>query len=307
MSHTNTILTDSEKTWINECSRRLRIVQADGATAPPEKRQEYLNEEIDQSLKAVPTADRKRYLEALMARFPIGESVTESSSPSSFSSPPAGVTETPEQLLEQFLMVAAKLPEEKRKVVSKQLHEAGLSWIDRDASPLEISQEARLKLGLLTGQQPRLSRVVELAVFLVDEMCLLDANALKTMRELSPRSPLLKRSEDFRKTVSRYLTSDNETLDSQWQSIRGLLGGLLAATQGGCKSFGRQFVEHLSPNAIEDTVVGEGSRVFGPNKKERCWDKYKDLAGDYATPDLVDRRVKDCLAVFVEKLLVDKR
>jgi hypothetical protein len=129
------------------------------------------------------------------------------------------------------------------------------------------------------------------------------------MRELSPRSPLLKRSENFRSPVSRFLTDKDEQLEPQWQEIRGLLGGLLAAMQGGGKDFGREFVAHFSPNAIEDVIEGEGgARFLGPNKKERCWDKYRrDLAVDYATPDQIDRRIKDCMAAFVERLLVDKR
>jgi hypothetical protein len=41
--------------------------------------------------------------------------------------------------------------------------------------------------------------------------------------------------------------------------------------------------------------------VFGPSKKERCWEKYTDLSNDFATPDLIDRRIKECMAAFVEK------
>ena len=67
------------------------------------------------------------------------------------------------------------------------------------------------------------------------------------------------------------------------------------------KDFGRDYLSRFSPAAIEDVVAGEGGKLFGPNKKERCWDKYTDLANDFATPDLIDRRIKDCLAAFIER------
>jgi hypothetical protein len=54
--------------------------------------------------------------------------------------------------------------------------------------------------------------------------------------------------------------------------------------------------------------MGEGGgSLFGKNKKERCWDKYVRLAKDYETPDLVDRRIRDCLAKFVEEKVLGGR
>ena len=262
-----------------------------------ERRLEYLQEEVDRSLKTVPEASRKRLLEALISRFPVAGHVVQAAAASVAAPAPTLAGETPAQVMDRFFTVAAGFSAEARADLSVRLRKSGFSGADRSSSNCELSSELLLKLGLAAGQQPNLTRLAELAAFLVEEICVLDKNALKTMRELSPRSSLLKRSENFRKTVSRYLASENETLEPQWQEIRGLLGGLLAAAQGGGKDFGKQFVEHLAPNAIEDIVVGEGEArlFFGPSKKERCWDKYVDLAGDYATPDLVDRRIKDCL------------
>jgi hypothetical protein len=304
MSYSDIILTDQEGSWINACCGRLRQIQADAATAEPERRLEYLHEEVDRSLKTVPEASRKRLVEALISRFPVAGQVA----PSTAAPAPTPAEETPAQVLERFFAVATKLSPEERAALSERLNNSGFIQTEHNPSNCELSNELLLKLGLPAGRQPKLTRLAELAAFLVEEVCVLDKNALKTMRELSPRSSLLKRSEHFRKTVSRFLASEDETLEQQWQEIRGLLGGLLAATQGGGKDFGKQFVEHLSPNAIEDIVVGEGESrwLLGPNKKERCWDKYRDLAGDYATPDLIDRRIKDCMAAFVERLLVEK-
>ena len=290
-------------------ANRLRLIQSDTASASPEARRELLGEEVTRSLKDVPTANRKRFLQALLARFPVAGEIAKSAPAALPVAAPVRVDETPERVLERFLAVAAKLSEEKRAELAKRLSEAGLAWVDRSALVLEISDELRQKLGLQADQQPRLTRVVELAVFLVDALCRVDENALKTMRELAPRSPLLKRPEDFRRTAARFLTTENESLEPQWRTMRGLLGALLAAMLGGGKDFGKDYVERLSPAAIEDVVVSEGGGglLFGPNKKERCWDKYKDLVGDYATSDLINHRIRDCLAAFVEKTLLGAR
>lgn len=54
--------------------------------------------------------------------------------------------------------------------------------------------------------------------------------------------------------------------------------------------------------------MGEGGvGIFGKNKKERCWDKYVRLAKDFETADLVDRRIRDCLAAFAEKKVLGGR
>ncbi len=315
-----TVLTEQETNWINELAARLRLIQTDTASAEPEKRREFLQEEVARKLNTVPQANRKRFIEALLARFPVAGQILKSapapSAPAPSAQPPpapaapARAPETADETLERFLEAASKLPEAQRAELSKRLADAGFIWVDRDALVLEVSDELRQKLGLQGDQQPRLSRVVELAIFLVDALCLLDRTALKTMRELAPRSRLLQRSEDFRNSAARFLLSDSESVEPQWQAMRGLLGGLLAAIQGGGREFGRQYLEQFSPSAIEDIVEMEGRykrMMMGPNKKECCWEKYKELAGDYATADLVDRRIKDCMASFVEKTILGGR
>jgi hypothetical protein len=304
MNQSETTLSSQESDWIDECASRLRLIQADSMLTPREKRRQYLQEELNRSFKEVATANRQRFLNALLARFPISGQVVESTLPSP--APPSAkpTDETVDQVLERLLTMVANLPEEKCTEIAQRLSEAGLAWVDRDAIVLEISDSLRKRLGLKPDQKPHLSRVVELAIFLVEAVVMLDQTTLKTMHELAPRSALLSRSEDFRKTAARFLTESNGSLDQQWTAIRALLGGLLAAIQGGGKDFGRQFVERLSPSSIEDVIVSEGSKImpFGPNKKERCWERYKDLFEEtYSTPDLVDRKIKDCLAAFVER------
>jgi hypothetical protein len=307
MIHSNTALTEEESEWVNHCAGRLRLIQADAATTAAEKRREYLKEEIGRNFSNVVPANRKRLLGGLLARFPVAGYCLENAPPVSAPAPARAVPETVDQILEKLLEAAGGLPAEKRTEISKRLAEAGLAWVDNDAVILEISGDMGRRLGLQSGQQPHLARVVELAVFLVEAMASLDQNALRTMRELSPRSPLLSRTEDFRSTASRFLTGGEVSLEHQWTAIRSLLGSLLAAIQGGGKDFGRQIIDRMSPSAIDDVIVSEGRKIMGPNKKERCWDRYKDLFEDMATPDLIDRKIKECLAAFVEKTVHSNR
>ena len=302
MIHSNTSLTEEENEWISKCAGRLRLIQSDAAAMPADKRREYLKDELGRTFQDVPPANQKRLREALLARFPVAGHVVATASPAPMPAPaPKSAPESVDQILEKLLAAAANLPDEKRTEIAKRIGDAGFACVDREAVLLEVSDDLRKRLGLPADKQPHLARVVELAAFLIEAMVMLDQNALRTMRELSPRSPLLNRKEDFRKAASRFLTDMDGSLDSQWNSIRGLLGGLLAAMQGGGKEFGRQFVESMSPNAIEDVIVSEGGKLFGPNKKERCWDRYKDLSEDISTPDLVNRKIKESLAAFVER------
>ena len=305
MIHANTALTEEENEWITQCAGRLRLIQADAAAMPAEKRREYLKEELGQSFQNVAPANRKRFLDALLARFPVAGHVVTSAipQPAPAPAPPKPAAESVDQTLERLLEAVAKLPDDKRAEIANRLADAGLVSVDRDALVLEVPEALQKRLGLPAGQQPHLTRVVELAAFLIEAMVMLDQTALKTMRELSSRSPLLSRSEDFRKTAARFLTDKDVSLEKQWNAIRGLVGGLLAAIQGGGKDYGRKFVESMSPNAIEDVIMSEGGKLFGPNKKERCWDRYKELCEDMATPDLVDRKIKECLAAFVERMV----
>jgi len=139
---------------------------------------------------------------------------------------------------------------------------------------------------------------------LLDVVSRLDQTALKTLEVLSPRSPLLKRSESIRRGSLRFLAGELDTLEPQSRELSALVGAMLAATLGGGRVFGQQYVERFSPAAIEDVVVAEGGGgMFGPSRKERCWDRYADLSRDFATADLVDRKVKECLAAVVQRTI----
>jgi hypothetical protein len=188
-----------------------------------------------------------------------------------------------------------------RSELIQRLLAADLIREQRSPASLELSEESNRALGLLAGQQPRPERIVQMTLVLLDIFARLDQTALKTMEALSPRSSLLKRNESVRKAVARYLTGEAEVVEPQMREAFGLVAGLLVAPLSGGRAFGQPYVERFSPAAIEDVVTAEGGGGMFANKKERCWTRYCDLARDFATADLVDRKIKECLASVVQK------
>jgi hypothetical protein len=301
-----TALTEQETGWINEVTGRLRLIQADTAQLDAAKRSEFLQEEVERSFKNVAPANRQRLLEALLARFPVAGKTTGSVSPA-VASAPASVPPplSPAALLDKFLAALPALPENERSELTKRLLASGLTPAPTAAAgPLNLSEETQRALGLAPGQSASPERLAQLAVLLLDALSRLDQTGLKTAEVLSPRSSLLKRNESVRRAAGRFLTGETDSVETPLREVAGLLGALLAGALGGGRVFGQQYLERFSPTAIEDVVTAEGGGgMFGPSKKERCWDRYVDLARDFATPDLVDRRVKECLASVAQRTL----
>lgn len=301
-----TALTEQETGWINEVTGRLRLIQADTAQLDAAKRSEFLQEEVERSFKNVAPANRQRLLEALLARFPVAGKTTGPVSPAVASAPASAPPPlSPAALLDKFLAALPTLPENERSELTKRLLASGLTPTPAAAAgPLNLSEETQRALGLAPGQSASPERLAQLAVLLLDALSRLDQTGLKTAEVLSPRSSLLKRNESVRRAAGRFLTGETDSVETPLREVAGLLGALLAGALGGGRVFGQQYLERFSPTAIEDVVTAEGGGgMFGPSKKERCWDRYVDLARDFATPDLVDRRVKECLASVAQRTL----
>ncbi len=304
-------LTEQENAWLGQVATRLRLIQADAALATPEQGREFLNEEIARSLKDVAPVERKRYLEALLARFPVGGRVMGIVPPAAAAptaAPPSRV-ETFEELVERFFKAVAEADAVKRAELGQRLVQAGLATSSKQGGGVAASGDLKRALGLAPEQELDVQNLIKLSALLLETFQRLDQTALATLRELAPRSSLLKRPQDLRTAASHFLSGQSENFEPYLRAAAGLFGALLAAMLGGGRDFGRQFVERLSPSAIEDVVIGEGggSSLFGKGKKERCWERYLLLCKDFETADLVDRRMRDCLAAFVERKVLSAR
>ena len=306
MSQFTTTLTDDELDRVNQCASRLRLIHSDSATLSPERRREYLHDVISQSFKDDSPANRKRLLEALLARFPMAGRMPTETAPAPAAAP-APVPETPQALLERFLKLSADLPQEQKTAFIKKLSEAGYvapTAQSSGAGGLEITDSIRQRLGIQPGRDVNPQRLVEVTILFLQTLRDLDRAATLTLKELQPRSALLNRPKVFWALPGQFVTGETQEIEPFFRTVSALLGGMLAAMMGGGKDFGRQYGEKYSPSAIEQVVEGEGGGSLipgiGRNKAERCWDKYKNLYKDIATPDLMDKWVRDCLGKFVD-------
>lgn len=300
-----TALTEQETGWINEVAGRLRLIQVDTMQLDAAKRSEFLQEEVERSFKEVAPANRHRLLEALLARFPVAGLSAQPALPALPSAPaPTAAPLTPATLLDKLLEALPTLPENERAELTKKLAAARLLPAPAGGAAVTFSEETLRALGLTVGQSADPERLAQLAVLLLDALSRLDQTGLRAAEVLSPRSSLLKRNESVRRAAGRFLAGEPESVELSLREVAGLLGALLAAALGGGRVFGQQYLERFAPTAIEDVVTAEGGGgMFGPSKKERCWDRYVDLARDFATPDLVDRRIKECLASVAQRTL----
>jgi len=304
-----TVLTEQESDWVNALAGRLRLIQADAASKPAEERCGYLQEELARNLKTVPPANQARYLDALLARFPVrGQLASLSALPAPVAAPPPPPAKprepTPEEIVERFFDLVSRLPEDKRAEISRRIFDAGLARVDIE-SPVDVPDDWRQKLGLQANQRPKLRELSELAVMLTDMFSRLDQTALTVMRELSPRSKLLRRPEDFRAATARFVSGGGEPLDPYLRAVSSLLGGMLTAILSAGKDFARQHWDLLSPSNINQTVEEDGDyskMVVGKSKQHCCWEKYRLLFDEnFTTADLIDRRIKDCMKDIVER------
>src|SRR5690349_11548081 len=113
-----TVLTEQESDWVNALAGRLRLIQADAASKPAEERRGYLQEEISRNLKSVAPANQRRYLDALLSRFPVRGQVPTLGAVSAPVAvpppPPKPREETADETIERFFALVARLPEDKR-------------------------------------------------------------------------------------------------------------------------------------------------------------------------------------------------
>jgi hypothetical protein len=301
-----TILSEQETGQVNELASRLRQIQTDAATASAEKRGDLLREELGRGLKGVPPGNRNGYLEVLLARFPVAGQIADNA-PAAAAAAPAAPPPTLEDLLERFLQAAAGIPDAKRDEICRRLSEAGFVRVDQVASEVEVGAELSEKFGLAAGQQLNLRRVAELAAQLTDLCAKLDQTTFNTWNALSKSNPASRRHQDFRAVVARHLSGEGEGLERHLQAISALTGGLQVAMLKGGKEFERYYIDRFAPEAIAEVVEGEGGGGLFKNKKELCWDKYREQAKDFAAPGVIEKLLNDSFVKLVENCVRSNR
>jgi len=314
MSTATTALTEQEFAWVQDCARHLRLVQADAASAAPEARRELLRDEVAGRLKNLPSASRERLFESLIAQFPVAGHVpglgptvpAVAAAPAPAAAPPA--PESPEDLLKRFVGTAKGLSAEERAEWTNQLAQAGLVKREAARASTRVPAEWLPMFGLEEGQQPDAERLVALAAMLAELVQRLDQASRKALTEFLPRGAALDRGADLTAVFAQYLKGELETVEPQVRALSALLGALFAGMLAGGRGYGKEFLRLCAPAAVEDTIKLEGGgSLFGKSFEARCWEKYKDLAKGFETPDLIDRQIRDCVGAVIKSKMSGNR
>jgi hypothetical protein len=293
---------ENEKMWTSDCVGRLRLVQADAAALTPEKRREFLKEEIARKLEGLPQQGRRRYLEGLLAQFPVngqyGSNKSETQQPATV---PAPKKLTFNELFQEFVDQAAQLPLEQKSEVVRLLGEAGLASQSPARASGSLPAESLKKVLLLTDhQQPIPERVDEVAAALTEIICKIEAASLASLRQVSPQNPLL-RGESLKKILSQYVVNEKPAAGPGTRAFESLIGAIIQAIVYGGAEYGRRYLQVMSPDMIWEVAKSEAG-MFG-NKKELAWEKYKDLATEYGSSDQINRKVKEAMGAFIDTAL----
>ncbi len=268
---------------VEETANRLRAIQADLADMDEGTRQEHLEEELERAVASVPGPDRREFLSQVAARFPSWDSDVSApmvvAAPSGRSGSDSKEWEDYTKVLEQLLKLAARLPEEKRGAIRRELERAGLAAGGVGSWPEEPLRRLR---GLLVGGPeggPDAGRVLDLLTLLLELTVSLERVVWRTWAQMAPRSSV-KRKGQLQRAAAHFVSGDDEVSRSQLQKeleeLRSLTAAvIMAVSRAGDAAF--KWFENISPSEVEKYAKMEGKGAL-QSWDDKCWKKYKELA-----------------------------
>jgi hypothetical protein len=290
-------MTEQEKLWVTDCAARLKLV----AGATPEKRREFLDEEISRKLKELPKQKQKRHLEALLSQFPVDGQAPQALPPP----PPPEGTKPPvatfDEVFDCFLRLAEELTEPNKAEVVSKLGKVGLTTAALSL-PAEVTEKLRKELSLAANQQLQPRRVAEIATFLVELVCKLDQAAFGALRQLAPNCALLK-AESLRRLLAQYIVADQPRSAPSTRALEILVGAMLRALLIGGNEFGSRYLDRMKPENIWEVVKAE-AKMF-ENKRELAWERYKELSEEYATNEQINQLIREAMGATILSGLKD--
>jgi hypothetical protein len=303
-----------DSAWAAGMAARLRLVQVSCADAPLGQRRQFLRDTLTQAVNVLPAARRNNCLAALAERFPAwGTAVTPLA-------PPAALT--PEEMVTRLATLAPQLSGETRAAFASQLQLAGLLPKSGVSVPSAGEEGNDLQAAFSLSQPPCAERTVSLLKMLVDLVQKLDEVACKTLKTLPPppdaKTPQARAldAEDLRQGIKDFLVAENGAAPGSVQQAlprllekhcRGMVA-LMASPVGiaGVPSAGSEFatwfLKNFSPQYIEDDARSENASLpfMMGGLQKRCWGKYAERFGELATPQRVDKQIKEAVAKTAE-------
>jgi hypothetical protein len=272
---------------VEAAANRLRVVQLDFADEPAEVRRQYLEEELERAVTAVPHQERAAFLEALLERFPTWDERVEVAAPAVVPQTRSAADERELRdssfLVSRLIEAARGLSPAERQVVCDRLAAAGLAG-HNGAAPWPDEEEDRLRkaIGIDGNAGIDAARTLQAVGLLGHCVTKLERMAWTTWREIAPKSPL-RATANLQRDLARFVSGDgdvaSEQIEQELGAFRRIVASLVAAIQGAAVEFGRRYVEKYSVPSIEKLVeMGPGGLL--KTREFRCWEKYRELAND---------------------------
>jgi hypothetical protein len=289
--------------WAKTVATRLWMLQTSFADDPREIRRDYLCDEIERSIKAVPESRRAEHLRALLERFPAPERIvlTETAPLPQ----PRQIERTPLQLAEDLLSMRPELSKEERMILARKFQGAGL--VVTQTAAFEMTPELRGKLGLTPEEPIDTGRAAKLFGFLIEMVATLDHLIWNLWKNIAPKS-IIRRdpaSTNLRRTVGRYLAGDREVATLQvtqmLEKSRQLTVGLLSAIGPAGETYAQHHLQTFAPEKIRATVESKSPGFLG-NVEQKCWRRYLELAGELSGAG-VEKQIVDAIVSYTEALV----
>jgi hypothetical protein len=293
------------KQGIIEASHRLRIVQRDFADQGESKQKEYLCEELEQLLKAVPFGERKAFLEGLLERFPVGQPQLSDRAEVTTSPSRSGwlATDQPMQLVEALAETLPSLPDEQRKEVIERLQKIVAGSAQTAQASAKSLMDLRSTLQLASDAEIRGERFGDamslLAEFVVKIEQLTGAIWGKIAAKSSLRPP-----KQTRKLAGRFLSQEAgnpEELAKDLQLLVQFATAIMTAASRAGEEVASRYSRRLSPEAVRALVDMEQKHLRDSlvSKDVRCWRKYCELTGELGT-EYIEKEIESAMADHAE-------
>jgi hypothetical protein len=266
---------------------RMRLVQTSLADEPPDKRRDYLRDELDRALQDVPGDQRAEFLQALRARFPLWSTATPAAAPPDKSKP----TPSPPSLLEQLLALS---PAER---------EALLTRLPEAPDPKPVGGEETLA-GILEAGGVQGERVVPLVIMLIDVVLRVDQFVWDVWSSQIAPSSKIQRQKDLRAQMAAFAADEGVShaeLERQLKRLRHLIVTLLPSIAPATQQFAHQYVTRFLPDEIEALAKIEGKRPW-ESWELRYWRKYRELAASLSEKG-IEKEILGAIAQYAEKMM----
>ena len=294
--------------WATEVAARLRLLQSSFADDSPDMRQQILNEELEQALRAVSLGKRKEYIDALTEQFPVPGAVDSLQGVAEAANLPVA-QEDPVVLTERLLNTMRTMAPEEGFAILKQIYDSGLLPTGTNGVSLQVPEELLERMNKLAPGKPLdLGRALRLLDILIEVTANLDQLVWQVWKSIAAKSVIQREVStfgDFRKTVPPYLSGDSEVSTEQLKQMvnktRKLVSGLMAAMGSAGEMNAHKYLDRLSPDAIRKMAEAEVG-VFESLEK-RCWRKYVG-AFDSLNTAAIEKEIFDGIRKYTEKLVL---